>query len=471
MFPAVHRTPRGWLRAGGALALAFALLPAPTRASSFQTGFFDPVFGSNQGLTWLGRSAADGASVVRVMPSWAAIAPSRRPSAFDPRDPADPAYRWAALDQTIRDANAVGLQPLLTIDNAPEWAQGRGRPRSIVGNWRVSAQALGAFVAAAAKRYSGTFPDPQFPGRSLPQIRYWQIWNEPNLSSHLAPQWERSGRRFVPTGVQTYRRMLGDGYREIKQAIPNATVGMAGLAPFGDLAPHGSRMPPLAFFRRLLCVNAKLRRTCKTTVRMDAVSHHPYSVGGPLRHALNPDDVTVPDFDKIRRVIRGAQAARTLSTGEKRLWVTEISWDSKPPDPYGVPEARQARWLEQALYVLWRQKVSLVTWFRILDQERGRGYEFGNQSGTYLQGGKPKASARAFAFPLVVDTSRRSVWGMAPRPHANVQLEWRSGRVWRKVRSVVGAQDRTFHVRLHVRPTGEWRASADGRQSLIWRVS
>lgn len=47
----------------------------------------------------------------------------------------------------------------------------------------------------------------------------------------------------------------------------------------------------------------------------------------------------------MSRPLRRAQRSGRISPrGRKRLWVTEVSWDSSPPDPRGVPAARHARW-------------------------------------------------------------------------------------------------------------------------------
>ena len=70
----------------------------------------------------------------------------------------------------------------------------------------------------------------------------------------------------------------------------------AGTAPFGDLHPGEPRMPPVRFWRELLCVNKAARSTrCGKRVTFDAIAHHPYPIGRPTRTALNADDVVVPE--------------------------------------------------------------------------------------------------------------------------------------------------------------------------------
>src|SRR5213075_986822 len=94
---------------------------------------------------------------------------------------------------------------------------------------------------------------------------------------------------------------------------------------------------PLSFMRRLLCLSRALRPTCGFRVRFDVWSTHPYTSGGPTHHAIKPNDVSLGDLPKMRAVLDAAvRAHHILSSGRPEFWVTEFSWDSKPPDPGGV---------------------------------------------------------------------------------------------------------------------------------------
>src|SRR5437879_1241786 len=84
----------------------------------------------------------------------------------------------------------------------------------------------------------------------------------------------------------------------------------------------------------------------RTPPHLDAISDHPYAISGPTRRAQNADDTAIPDVGKLVRVLRAARRiGHVVSAGTPQVWVTEFSWDSSPPDPEGVPTARQARWL------------------------------------------------------------------------------------------------------------------------------
>jgi hypothetical protein len=366
------------------LAVAGLLAAAPqARSAPMQVGFYDPVFASADPVeraTWLDRARSAGAEVVRVNLIWALVAPA---APADPTDPADPVYRWATFDAAVADANARGLRVLLTVTGAPPWAEQGPRPETAaIGSWQPDPVALGAFAQAAARHYTGS-------------VHAWQIWNEPNLSLYLAPQW-KSGRPFAPV---RYRSLLNAAYRAIKAVDPSNLVVTAGTAPYGDPLPGGSRIMPARFWREVLCVSGtRLRaRRCPSPARFDALAHHPYGIRGPTSHARNADDVALPDLGRLTRIVRAAVRHRTVFPARaKQLWVTEVSWDSSPPDPDGVPAERFAPWVSEALSVLERQGTDVVTWFRIRDQAPVPSYAATNQSGLYLLSGEPKPALDAW---------------------------------------------------------------------------
>lgn len=371
---------------------------------------------------WLSKAQSEGARFVRVDVNWSQIAPNVRP--LDPPDPASPGYYWAGLDDIVRQDAAHGMNILIMMYVAPVWAEAPNIPHHVgLGSYKPNPAALADFTTAMARRYSGTYPDPEHPGAFLPRVRYWQPWNEPNLASYLSPQWTQTKSGFVPASPAIYRTMLDKVYAAVKTVDPSNVVVSAGTAPYGDPPGH-DRMQPVAFYRSLLCVNEKLRPlSCGRKTYADAFDHHPYELNNaPDRRAVNPDDVAVPDIWKIERVLKaGVQAGHLLPHGNKPMWITELGWDSNPPIKLysGVPLNTQARYIEQANYLLWRQHVQVVLNFQIRDINRAvtRYQHVFDGTGVFFNNGSPKPSATAFRFPLVVsDKSRneRVVWMRAP---------------------------------------------------------
>ena len=241
----------------------------------------------------------------------------------------------------------------------------------------------------------------------------------------------------MPVAPGHYRRMLNAFYAGVHRAQPRAMVVTGGTAPFGDPGA-GGRMPPARFVRELL----------RRPVRFDVLAHHPYSVGGPFRHALNADDVSLPDLGKLLRPLRAAErAGRALPRGHKRLWITEVSWDSRPPDPDGVPAFVHARWLAEALYVLWRQGADAVLWFQVRDQAPRPSYAATSQSGILRRDG------------------RVGVWALAPAG-GTLAIERRAGGGWQLLSSGAVARGQVSSRRLAVPRGARLRARVGDAVSL-----
>jgi hypothetical protein len=304
-------------------------------------------------------------------------------------------------------------------------------------------------MRALAVRYSG-------------RVRYFQVWNEPNLATYLTPQYVRRNGRWKAESPALFRALVNAGYAGVKSVSRSNFLVSAGTAPYGDLVPGGRRVAPVAFWKSVFA-----KRT-----NLDAISHHPYGVGSPYRHALNPDDVAVPDISKLVRVLRAAERARHAPRGTD-VWVTEMSWDSKPPDPDGVPERTQADWLQEGLNVLWRQGVSTVTWFLVTDQAPFPSYAATNQGGVFLRDGTPKLSATAYRLPFITSPVRSGhvkLWGRSPGA-GRLVVEVQRGKNWRTVWSKRVSTGSVFTGSARAKARSLLRARlVGGPTSLSWRV-
>ena len=434
---------------------------APT---SMRLGFSDGTFTADAGPQSMDKVVQVGGSVVRLDAVWSTIAPS---APADATNPDDPAYDFTALDSAVRSAVARGLDPFVDATAAPRWAEGAGRPSSAFsGSWKPDPAAFGRFGFALAKRYSGTFT-PAGTDTPLPRVRAFQAWNEPNLNGQLAPQWVRHGNSWTAFAPGHYRAMLNAFSKAVKSVRQDDLVITAGTSPYGGPAGDARRRP-LAFWRDVLCV----ARTCHDRARFDVLSTHPYSSAGPLDDARNANDLPVAGVHRLTSLLRSAEKHhRVYGTRRHRLWVTELSWDSNPPDPRGLPAATQARYLEQSLFVLWKAGVDTVAWYRVIDQPPVPSYAATNQSGVFLLSGGAKPSATAFAFPFLTDPrDGRAFWGLAPHSGA-VQIQRRTASGWTTVARVVAGSGRLFRGHGSWRGAATLRAVQADRTSLSWAAS
>jgi hypothetical protein len=418
----------------------------------------------------LDHISALGARFIRLELNWEEVAPANPPPGFNPANPEEPAYNWGPLDRVIADVEAHGLTPFVDILGPPRWAQS---PRGAGAEYPDPVQ-LSLFAQAMATRYDGSHP-------GLPWVRYWEVWNEPNVSFFLKPQIQ--GDRYV--SVENYRTMINLFADAVHAVRPDDFVIAGELFPNGLHRGTVTGIAPLEFTRRVLCLSpeANPKRVCSTQVRADAWSVHPYTTGGPSTLPANPDNVWLADLQSLSALVRTAQRLGTLVSSQPvQTWVTEFSWDSSPPFPQGVPAALEGRWVAEALYRGWRAGISMFSWFSLSDEAvaswlRQDGLYFGCSGGTFCEQSKP--AGQAFRFPFVAYRSKGRhvlIWGRTPagRP-ARVTVQWLSGRGWRTLRRLNTDSDGVFTSRPSLPPTGNLanatlRALTSGETSLSFSL-
>jgi hypothetical protein len=384
---------------------------APLRP--LRTAIVDPAsFTGPDAAAALDRAVAAGATAIKVPLFWNEVAPVARPLGFQPSDPADPSYNWAALDTQLRLIHAHGLQTIVYIAGPPAWAYA-----TIDGASRVDPSQYAAFVHAAVRRYSGATP-------GLPRVRLWQAWNEPN---------KVPGPTAKPGAADWYRSLV-NAFAASAHTVPGNVVIAGGLAPLGI----STSVAPLAFMRDMLCLSAgpDPRPTCSTKVHFDIWSIDPYTNGGPSHEPPHPDDVAIARLPEMKAVLDAAVAAgHVVHTLPVRFWVTEFSWDTNPPNPGGVPAALEGRWVAESLYRMWSAGVSLVTWFTLRDQPLATSaYQAGlYYLGPTFAGDRAKPAFTAFRFPFVAypNGKRVTVWGRTPTSAPGpVLVEQRQASSW-----------------------------------------
>jgi hypothetical protein len=381
---------------------------------------------------------------------WSGVAPEDLPSSWNPEDPADPNYSWGQTDRWVQAAAANGLIPVLQIRSAPAWAQ-RCPPSQIDTGAPCNPDpaALAAFATAAARRYNG-----QFAG--LPQVHYWQGLNEPNLSLFFNPQYD--GDR--PVSPDLYRVLINSFYAAVKAVDPSNLVLAAGLGP---IAVPKYTIGPMRFTRLLLCMSGgkhphATAGSCEGGVHFDIFDIHPYTTGGPT-HEGGPNDVEIGDLAKLTNLLRAADSAGRIKGAfhHTPLWITEFAWDSKPPDPGGLPIGILNRWTAEAMHEAWSEGIDTFFWFSLRDSPAGSSpYGETLQSGLYYRGPTvaqdvPKPVVNVFRFPFVAYPGKKGMtfWGRTPSSSGGkvIVQALRNGH-WRKLTAVRADEGGIFRGRV-----------------------
>ena len=419
-----------------ACCLVAAVQASPAAAKPLFTGVTD---GGPYEAPVFQHIRAAGASFVRIELNWGVIAPAAQPQGWQPGSATDTHYDWGAADAAVREAVGAGLTPVLMVYSAPQWAQRCKDPSGLLCD--PDPAALAAFATAAATRYSGRFA-------GLPRVRYWQGLNEPNLSLYFNPQHGAGGR---PVSPDLYRTLINSFYAAVKAVDPGDLVLAAGLGP---IAVPGYTIGPMRFTRQLLCMSGRrhphpVKGNCGGGVHFDIFDIHPYTTGGPS-HQGGADDVEMGDLGKLRKLLRAADRAGRIKGRSKHtpLWITEFSWDSKPPDPGGLKMSIETGWTAEALYRAWKAGVTHFFWFSLRDQPPDPKLPFSEtyQSGLYFRGptvakDRPKKVLYAFRFPFVAFHGRghRSglrFWGRTPTGSGGkVTIQVKRGKRWSSVSS------------------------------------
>lgn len=432
------------------------------------------------------RTRATGAQFIRIPLYWGGTAPERLPQGdnpsvphyaedpgvphyanWTPEDPGDPRYEWGESDDDVTRAVAAGLTPVLQIDGAPEWAQRCKTPPVVVpAICNPDPAALRAFATAAARRYSGATP-------GIPAVRYWQALNEPNLSLFFFPQYDTAGNALSP---ELYRHLVNAFYAGIKTVSQDNVVLAAGLGP---IAVPPWTIGPMQFARELLCMRGSRRPKpapgdCGGGVHFDVFAIQPYTTGAPTRKG-KANDVQLGDLGKLQRLLSAADRAGRIKSSFPRtpLWITEFSWDTKPPDPGGLPMRIEKRWTAEALYRAWRAGVDHFFWFSLRDDvhDPDRKYSETLQSGLYFRGptveqDRPKPILQAFRFPFVAypKQGKLKFWGRTPTSGpGEVRIQLLRGGRWRDALVVEADSQGIFRGRIPTKYGHNQQGSARAR--------
>jgi hypothetical protein len=440
-------------------------------SGTYLRGFAETLFAARDDSLrgfWFDQAARAQATVARLNLPWRSVT-TGKPA--DPTNPADPAYSFAYLDRAVADAAARGQMILVTVYDAPEFAEGPNQSGEAPnGTWKPDPDDIADFAEAVATRYSGTFTEPG--GAVLPAVQYLEAWNEPNLSDYLTPQYTRKST----FAGDYYRQMVRGFERGVRRAGGGMEVVAGVTAPYGD--PQGGRRTrPLRFLRDFLCLDNDLKRRkgCGPEASFDILSHHPITLsGGPGRSAIHRDDAAMPDFHNVVDTLRAAERRSSVGGPNRHpVWATEFWWESDPPDGFqGVPMKRHARWIQEAQYSLWRQGAAAAIWLLLADVPPGPDGIAEQQSGLFFADGREKLSFTAFRFPLAGDrlSKRRiQVWTIPPESgQVEIQSERRAG--FRAVETKPGIEGRPMQLKVTARGKTKLRAMVNGETSLTYTV-
>jgi hypothetical protein len=260
--------------------------------------------------------AAAGFRMIRQQFPWEDIEISGRGDFTDRRNDVtgdgliDEISAWEKYDHIVGLAEQYGLTILARLDNPPAWTHAD----PVVGSFAPpdDLQDFVNYAVTVAERYQG-------------RIRYYQIWNEPNIY----PEWGEQ-----PVSPEGYTELLCRTYQALKAVDPNLVILSGPLSPTLSLTQRD--LNEFIFLERMYAAGAG---EC-----FDVMSAQGYGFNsGPTdrRMRFNHANFARPLF--IREImVRNGDA-------EKSIWISEAAWNSQPYDPaiiqngaFGIVSQEQA---------------------------------------------------------------------------------------------------------------------------------
>ncbi|MBC8099508.1 MAG: hypothetical protein H7Y11_08695, partial [Armatimonadetes bacterium] len=203
---------------------------------------------------------------------------------------------WAKFDRIVALAEQYGIHIQARLSNPPAWAQATG-----VGDFTppLDTQDYVNYAAAVASQYKG-------------RVRYYQVWNEPNIFPEWGWQPDGTPRPIDP---EAYADLLCRTYAALKAVDPEIVVISGALAPTVALSDRD--LSDLVFLQRLYDAGAG---DC-----FDVLSMQGYGLNsGPTDRRMRPTTINFGRSAYLRDIMVANGDASTP------IWISEAAWNAVP---------------------------------------------------------------------------------------------------------------------------------------------
>jgi beta-xylosidase len=279
-------------------------------------------------------------------------------------EPAEGKFETAWLDTLLPMLKEAGVEPLVYLVGSARHASTAPANVSNIDQYPPRRNEDFAHrMVLLAQRY--------------PSVRYWQVWNEPNIHPFWQPVEDPSAYgRLLQTTVQAFRA-----------AVPDRKVVMGGMAYFSQMGKRGGLM-------------LESLGNAGAFPLVDVVAYHPYTdvpEGDPTAGGLAS---VVERMRILNTRLRAAQV--------NQIWATEWGWSTYPgPKVWQtiIDEATQGEYLLRRLSLMMDADFDKVFWFALMDMDdradpRDRYY------GLITRDGRPKPAFKALKNFLAITGDR-----------------------------------------------------------------
>ena len=212
-------------------------------------------------------------------------------------------FLWNDTDRIVERAFRLNIEPLATLSYTPAWASSNPQSPSI-SDPPAQTSFWTDIVREAITRYRA-------------RLRFWQFWNEPNLSQF----WGGSRNQYRTEILEPAARLA-------KEIHPGVRVVSPGLANLGNWRE---------WFEEAMQVKSLI----------DVVNHHNYpSDGREVIAELERDGVFTPSLRTLMR---------ELEVDDKPFWITETGRETRHGDQMTyyeevVAALRRSDWVDKIFF-------------------------------------------------------------------------------------------------------------------------
>lgn len=236
---------------------------------------------------------------------------------WDILQPNQDIYNWESSEKIISYANKYNINIMGLINHIPNWAQ-----KNPIKLPKLSADFTSILMDKYAQKKNKT------------GIKYWEIYNEPNLPGYGWPDLKNS----VQNNIRLYKEILIETNKAIRKNHSQVILISAGLSPDGQ--------PPEIFLKAL---NEKSMQSC-----FDIIGFHPYGKEGLLEKTI----------EEIKAY------SNTIKDKSKPVWFTEYGTDRNSDrrrlilSTFKEVQSLEALfWFSERDIHIWNNTYGLVTYY------------------------------------------------------------------------------------------------------------
>ena len=268
-------------------------------------------------------------------------------------------FHWQREDDIVRNANEKGVNLFISLDYMPQWASASmdADPQVYKHGPLIEEQefldAWHDFFYNAMVRYRGPeVKNKEGVGGEYGQVKYWGIWNEPNLGQF----WNGTQEQFADQ-IAYYS---GRAFAKFKKDFPTAEVYLCGPELSTTTSQTEEKIISWAKDIRKAVEKGGKSVDSKSNISIDVITMHQYD-------GKDVPELRIEAMDRWHKLMTRSTIFGGAGYSKKLpYWITECGWPTA--DKKAVTEEVQADYLIQMYNAAKERKwLDKLFWFSLFD--------------------------------------------------------------------------------------------------------